>query len=700
MNDRIKKMVDWGKRSGDQFSNWLDDRTGYREMMHEGLYENIPGGSRWIYVTGSMLVFAFVTQAITGIFLWMYYSPGSQNAWESVYYITNTVKGGSLLRGVHHYMAQMMVVLLPLHLLQVVLCKAYTAPREINFWLGLVLMKIVLALGLTGYLLPWDQKGYWATKVATELMSLPPGGALIQKVVVGGSEYGHSTLTRFFAMHAGVLPALLIGVLVLHVAMFRKHGITAHSSERRADEYFWPMQVFKDAAACFAMLICVLLLSWFREAELGPPADPTRSYGAARPEWYFLFLFQLLKHSPTEFIGAIVIPGAAMGFLFALPLIAKKVKFGHVVNCTVLLVLIIGAGYLTYEAIDHDNYAEWHPDAPAGADEQAMNLHEERKQASEAFHEAQKQAHLEYERTAELVEFYGIPKGGVSVLVHDDPEIRGPRIFKRNCASCHAYSKEPGHGIAGPKLPAGWTDSPAPFGGPNLYGVGTREWIAGFLHPEQIVGEDYFGYTAHGIAEPSEGGSTNEPSYPSDMVNFVRDPDQLNQADVPAIAAALSAEAGLVSQQSQDAANSELIEKGRAILRDENVCASCHTYQDVEGGSALDLNGYMSAEWLRAFIANADHDRFYMGNNDRMPAFAEDEEDSSANLLTEDEIDMLVRWLRGDDADLHLKLRLEQQLAVDPVAPSPSSEEAAAESPDDTSKEGKGSDGEGNSSDK
>lgn len=635
MNVRIKQL-------GASLCDWFDDRTGYKQLSHEALYENIPGGSRWIYVTGSMLVFAFVTQAITGIFLWMYYSPGSQNAWESVYYITHTVKGGWLLRGVHHYMAQMMVVLLPLHLLQVVLCKAYTAPREINFWLGIVLMQIVLALGLTGYLLPWDQKGYWATKVATELMSLPPGGDLIQRVVVGGSDYGHSTLTRFFAMHAGLLPALLIAVLALHVAMFRKHGITAHSSAKRPDEFFWPMQVFKDSVACFGMLVFVIVLTCFRAAELGPPAEPTESYGAARPEWYFLFLFQLLKHSPSEFIGAIVIPGVAMAFLFALPLIAK-VKYGHVANCTVILVLVIGAGYLTYEAIDHDNYAARYPEAPG--DPAAAKLWKERYEAAEAFHDAQQQAHHEYERIQELIAFYGIPKEGAAVsLVRNDPEIQGPRLFRRNCASCHSYVNAEGHGIAGPEPPEDWVSNKTGFGGPNLHGFASREWIAGLLSPERIVGQDYFKFTAHGIPDA-------DGAYSSDMINFVR--DDLDQADVGAIAAALSAEAGLLSQRDLDA-NTALIEEGRTKIADN--CTDCHTFGEAEGGAAPELTGYGSAAWLAAFIANPDHDRFYMGNNDRMPAFAADEEDPAKNLLTPHEIEMLARWLRGDDANLQLKL--------------------------------------------
>ncbi len=143
-----------------QLLDWIDDRTGVRGLMRDGLYENIPGGARWRYVWGSTLVLAFVTQVITGIFLWMAYSPSTQTAWESVFYIEHVMPGGSLLRGIHHFMAQAMVVLLALHLMQVVIDGAYRAPREFNFWIGLILMLLVLGLALTGYLLPWDQKGF------------------------------------------------------------------------------------------------------------------------------------------------------------------------------------------------------------------------------------------------------------------------------------------------------------------------------------------------------------------------------------------------------------------------------------------------------------------------------------------------------------------------------------------------------------
>src|SRR6266850_7716693 len=165
--------------------NWLDDRTGYKALLHEALYEHVPGGARWRYVWGSTLVFSFSVQLVTGLFLWMAYSPSSQTAWESVYYIQHEMLLGWILRGIHHFTAQAMVVLLVLHLLQVVVDGAYRAPREVNFWLGLILMQIVLGLALTGYLLPWDQKGYWATRVATNIMlTVPIIGPSLQRIVV------------------------------------------------------------------------------------------------------------------------------------------------------------------------------------------------------------------------------------------------------------------------------------------------------------------------------------------------------------------------------------------------------------------------------------------------------------------------------------------------------------------------------------
>ena len=386
-----------GSRKGPlgRLADFLDDRTGYRAVMHEALYERVPGGARWRYVWGSTLVFAFMTQLITGLFLWASYSASAQTAWESVYYIQHEMAGGWLLRGIHHFMAQAMVVLLALHLLQVVIDGAYRAPREVNFWLGLVLMMLVLGMALTGYLLPWDQKGYWATIVATNLAGIVPViGPSIQQLVIGGTEYGHHTLTRFFALHAGFLPGALILMLVVHLSLFRKHGLHAKQPITKPDAMFWPDQVLKDAVAMLAVMAVVLgvilvpalqamlagepVHAGHLGAELGAPADPSLPYAAARPEWYFLFLFQFLKvfegwGATGEFLGAIVVPGLIMGVMFLMPILGNW-KLGHRFNVAFTLGVIAGAGLLTALALNEDYYALWVDKAPLA---EAQKLYDE-----------------------------------------------------------------------------------------------------------------------------------------------------------------------------------------------------------------------------------------------------------------------------------------------------------------------------------
>ncbi|MGH7195081.1 MAG: cytochrome b N-terminal domain-containing protein, partial [Candidatus Saccharimonadales bacterium] len=331
---------------------------------------------------------------------------------------------------------------------------AYRAPREVNFWLGLILMQIVLGLSLTGYLLPWDQKGYWATRVATNLMGIVPVvGPSMQKLVVGGANYGHYTLTRFFALHAGVLPSLLVFFLVLHVALFRRHGIHTRLPHRRPDTTFWPDQVLKDAVACLAVLAVVLLLVvWpglkgghagqppgdYLGAELGAPADPANEYSAARPEWYFLFLFQFLKlfewqgnSELGELVGAIVIPGAVMLLLALMPFIGRW-KLGHRFNIALLVALLAGVGVLTVQAMRADRLALY---ASKPSDEAANSTLAKRFEASENYLRAVERADADAHRAVTLARApQGIPAGGMLSVLREDPKTQGPRLFGRYCA--------------------------------------------------------------------------------------------------------------------------------------------------------------------------------------------------------------------------------------------------------------------------
>lgn len=619
---------------------WLDERTGIRDLVHAALYEHIPGGSRYRYVWGSTLVFAFTAQVITGLFLWMCYSPSSQTAWESVYYIQHEMQGGWLLRGLHHFMAQAMVVLLALHLLQVVVDGAYRAPREVNFWLGLVLMQIVLGLSLTGYLLPWDQKGYWATRVATNLMGIVPYvGPDLQKLVVGGSDYGHHTLTRFFALHAGLLPALLVFFLVLHVALFRRHGIHTRQPHARPDTTFWPDQVLKDAVACLAVLLFVLMLTvWpafkgehtgqplgdYLGAELGAPADPSNEYSAARPEWYFLFLFQFLKlfegqGAQGELIGAIVVPGAVMLLLALMPLIGRW-NLGHRFNLALLVCLLIGVGVLTGQAMYADRMSQYIGELPEGGEvdpERAKRI-EMSANYLKAVHRAERDAAraIVLARAPE-----GIPSTGMLSVIRRDPKTQGPLLFSRFCSSCHPHADS--------------LTQPAQASAPDLTDFASRNWITGLLTPGVIAGPRYFGGTTH-----KEG----------QMVDFVQNSMgmKVKPKQVKQIVAALSAEAGLARQHAAEEADAASLTAGRELITGTAGCIDCHKFRDAgDLGSAPDLTGYGSREWLLGMISNPAHDRYYRDDNDRMPSFAADSDEKN-NILTAANLGLLVDWLRHD----------------------------------------------------
>lgn len=587
--------------------DWLDDRTGVRRLVHEALFERVPGGARWRYVWGSTLTFCFVVQVITGLALWMAYSPSASTAWESVYYIQNELSGGWLLRGLHHFTAQAMHVLLVLHLMQVIIDGAYRAPRELNFWFGIVLLVITLGLGLTGYLLPWDQKGYGATKVATNLVGLVPFvGAALQKLVIGGADYGHLTLTRFFALHAGVLPGAMIAAIGLHVALFRKHGITPKQPLRRPDAAFWPDQVLMDAVACLAVLAAVLYLTLRHHgAELFAPANPSEPFNAARPEWYFLFLFEFLKlefltrlfGQHGEFVGAIVVPTLVLGALALMPFVARW-RLGHRFNLGFLAVLLAGAAALT-----------------------ARSLHKDAN--NNDYIAALDHARFEATRITEMIKANGgIPKIGAAALLRNDPATAGPKLFVQHCASCHRYSGHDGLGVVLPDAP----------GAPDLYRFGSREWLAEFLDASKITNHAFYGGTKFKDGK---------------MVKYVREKlPRLASKDTNAYAAmiaAVSAEAGLPDQRGRAPRDDAAVEAGRTHVRETFGCTDCHAFRKPDDeASAPDLTGWASREWIVGIITDPSHPGFYGKKNDRMPALVKD------GRISATEAALLADWIRGD----------------------------------------------------
>jgi ubiquinol-cytochrome c reductase cytochrome b subunit len=307
--------------------DWLDHRTGFRAIRHVLLEEPLPPGTGWWFTFGSLLLFGLTIQIVTGTLLALFYAPTPDHAWDSVRYITTSVRGGHVLRGLHHWGASLVVVTAVVHLIRVVIFGSYRAPRETNWIVGLILLQIILAFGLTGYLLPWDQRAYWATVVTINISKLTPfAGDFVAGLLRGGPDIGALTLTRWYGVHVLVLPPALIGLTAVHLFLMRRHGISGPITPREGESRpFFPYQAARDLTVAIVAGILLAVLAWKGAPALEAPADPTASDYIPRPEWYFLGLFQLLKYFPgrLEVVGAIVIPGAVMTLLALLPWIDR-----------------------------------------------------------------------------------------------------------------------------------------------------------------------------------------------------------------------------------------------------------------------------------------------------------------------------------------------------------------------------------------
>ena len=224
----------------------------------------------------------FVVQVVTGILLTMNYAPSEKTAWASVKFIQEDVPLGAFIRALHHWGSSGMVILLLLHLVQVFVWGAYKRPREFTWMVGVLLLACTLGLAFTGYLLPWDQKAYWATKVGLGIAStVPVIGDDLRLLLQGGPQMGNLTLTRFFAMHGFVLPGLLILLTVVHLYLFRLHGVTpawGKSAEqlKAEEEPFWPRQVWKDGVLALVFLLGLGAWCYYQPAPLEAHADPCK----------------------------------------------------------------------------------------------------------------------------------------------------------------------------------------------------------------------------------------------------------------------------------------------------------------------------------------------------------------------------------------------------------------------------------------
>src|SRR5687767_1345361 len=306
--------------------DWLDSRTGIRAGRKRLLDEELPAGVGWWFVTGSVILMLLTVQLVTGVALTFYYVPSPEFAYDSVRYVMERVTFGAFLRGLHFFGASFIVVAAVIHMIRVVALGSYKKPREVTWITGVTLLLIILGFALSGYLLPWDQKAYWATTVTINIARSGPFGEFIAGLLMGGETLGALTLLRWYAAHVFLLPAALIAFVVAHLYLMRRHGISgALKHVEGPARPFYPDHALKDTlvgAVVFSLLLTFAIV--FRP-PLDAVANPTDATYVPRPEWYFLSLFQLLKYfpGPLEPIATIVIPGLIVSGLLLLPFLDR-----------------------------------------------------------------------------------------------------------------------------------------------------------------------------------------------------------------------------------------------------------------------------------------------------------------------------------------------------------------------------------------
>jgi ubiquinol-cytochrome c reductase cytochrome b subunit len=312
---------------------WIDEQTGLITSIKEFMEEPLAKGVGWPHVFGSAALFLFIVQAVTGIMLMVYYVPAPADAYSTVQYINSQVPFGRIVRGLHHWGASAMLVMVGLHMLQTFFWGAYKRPRQIIWVIGVFLLLCTFVLGFTGYLLPWDQKAYWATVVGTNFANaIPKIGGFLRDLLRGGEGVGAITLTRFFALHVFIMPAVLAALITFHVLQVRRQGITppwrrvGEEADVPRPQLFYPDQVFKDVVVALVVVAVLIYAAWRLGAPIEPVANPADTAYIPRPEWYFLWMFQLLKYAPPtfEFWVAIVLPAVAVALLLVYPYLDRN----------------------------------------------------------------------------------------------------------------------------------------------------------------------------------------------------------------------------------------------------------------------------------------------------------------------------------------------------------------------------------------
>lgn len=283
-----------------------------RELTNEPVPNHL---KRWWFCLGGTPLYLFVVQIVTGLLLAIYYQPAPSTAYESVRYITEKAAYGWYFRSLHKWAATLMIASIVLHQMRVYFTGGYRRPRELNWMIGMCLLLCTLVIGFTGYSLVYEQLSYWGATVGSNIAESVPGvGVPLKRMMLGGDSYNERTLSRFYILHAAILPATMIVLLFLHIVLIRLHGITEfHFADEAADKpkyfRFFPDHAYTELIIGLFLMILLSALATVLPATMGPRADPLTTPEVIKPEWFFYVTFRWLK----LFAGTTAV--VSMGFI-------------------------------------------------------------------------------------------------------------------------------------------------------------------------------------------------------------------------------------------------------------------------------------------------------------------------------------------------------------------------------------------------
>ncbi len=339
-------------------NRWINERWPLSSLLRMSLDEEIPGGSSFFYTEGSAILIIFILQAVTGIMQIFFYVPTVDHAYNSLSYLRTEVPFGWLIHGLHYWGANLMIVVVLVHMLRAFIWGAYKKPRELVWLAGLLLVLTIMALSFTGTPLCWDQDGYWAGEVGTSIAGTTPViGDLAKRLLRGGENMGQLTLSRFFVMHTSVFPLALLAIFGLHFIAFRFFGSVGpwDASKRKVNGPFWPDQAYKDVLMGTGILILLIFLAVFAPPDFAGPVDILDTTFVPKPQWNFLFLYQALKyfHGVLEPVGTVGVPTLIVLLLVILPFVDRSSErnpfrrpfamlFGFVFAAVLLALTLVG----------------------------------------------------------------------------------------------------------------------------------------------------------------------------------------------------------------------------------------------------------------------------------------------------------------------------------------------------------------------